>query len=102
MSIIAPFNDSGSPARSVAYTNVSGQVAAWDAGRADAVLVWTTTDAHVRVGFDATATTEDIPLPAYVVAVIRVPAEGKLTFRASAVRMSANGTLHAKPVVLVG
>ena len=98
---IIPINGAEFSADSVAYTGTAGTTdAVWAgpaAGGPKGVLVWTTTDAHVRVGSGVTATTADTPIPAYVPFTFMVPANA-LTFVVSAIQVSSGGTLYAKPV----
>lgn len=96
METIAPSNDASMTARSASYTGTAGTTSAWPPG-VQAVLVWTTTDAHVKVGASATATTADTPVPAYTPMVFKVKPEST-EWRVSAIQMSAAGTVWAKPV----
>lgn len=96
MDVIAAANDASFTARSVAYTGTAGSTSTWPVGPT-AVVVWATTDAYIRVGVDVTATTADLPLPAYTPVLLRVPDEGD-PWRVSAIQISAAGTVYAKPV----
>lgn len=87
---------SSQAADSVAYTGTAGSTdAAWD--RSPAMLVWTTTDAYVVVGEGVTATTSHTPIPAYTPVLLKVPVGSGGRVRASAIQISAGGTLYAKP-----
>jgi plastocyanin len=66
-------------------------------GGAKGVLVWTTTDAYVKVGEAVTATSASTPIPAYTMVTLAVPMSAK-TFVVSAIQISAGGTVYAKPV----
>ncbi len=102
MEILRPLNDSGFATQNVAYTGTAGSVTGWNAGP-QAVLVWCTSDAYIRVGNSATATTADTPLPANTPVPIYVPQPGDAggnggRWRVSAIQISASGTLYAKPI----
>ena len=102
MELLRPLNDSGFATQSVAYTGTAGSVTGWNAGP-QGVLVWSTSDAYIRVGDGATATTADTPLPAYTPVPIYVPQPGGgggtgAPWRVSAIQISAPGTLYAKPI----
>lgn len=93
---LRPSNDASFTARSVAYTGTAGSTSTWGVGPS-AVMVWSTTDAHVRVGAGVTATTADTPIPAFSPVLIAVEPEGD-PWRVSAIQVSAGGTVYAKPV----
>jgi hypothetical protein len=102
MEILRPLNDAGFATQSVAYTGTAGSVTGWNAGP-QGVLVWCTSDAYIRVGDGATATTADTPLPANTPVPIYVPQPGDAggnggPWRVSAIQISAGGTLYAKPI----
>jgi len=102
MELLRPLIDTQFGAKSVAYTGTAGNTGTWPAGP-QGVLVWCTTDAYVSVGENSTATTTDIPIPAYTAVPIYVPQPGDPNtgggaWRVSAVQVSAGGTLYAKPI----
>lgn len=97
MELLRPLNDSGFATQSVAYTGTAGSTTGWNAGP-QGVLVWSTTDAYIRVGEGVTATTSDTPLPAYTPVPITVPNGTGGVWRVSAVQISAGGTVYAKPI----
>ena len=97
MELLRPLNDAGFAAQSVAYTGTAGSVTGWNAGP-QGVLVWSTSDAYIRVGEGATATTADTPLPAFTPVPIFVPAGTGAPWRVSAIQITAGGTLYAKPI----
>lgn len=97
MELLRPLNDSGFAAQSVAYTGTAGSVTGWNAGP-QGVLVWCTSDAYIRVGEGATATTGDTPLPAGTPVPIIIPPGSGAIWRVSAIQVSAGGTLYAKPI----
>ena len=90
------------PARSVAYTGTAGSTATWPFDPTiRAVLVWCTTDAYVAIGDGVTATTNDLPLPAYTPVVLPINANvpGSSSWRVSAIQITAGGTVYAKPLM---
>jgi hypothetical protein len=102
MELLRPLNDAGFATQSVAYTGTAGSVTGWNAGP-QGVLVWCTSDAYIRIGNGATATTADTPLPANTPVPIYVPQPGDAngnggTWRVSAVQITTSGTLYAKPI----
>ena len=97
MELLRPLNDSNFTARSVAYTGTAGSTATWPAGP-QGVVVWSTTDAYVRVGEGVTATTADTPIPAYTPIPFFVPQGTGAPFRVSAIQVASGGTLYAKPI----
>ena len=97
MELLRPCNDAVFAAQSVAYTGTAGSLTGWNAGP-QGVLVWSTTDAYIRVGEGATATTSDTPIPSYTPVPITVPNGTGATWRVSAIQVSAGGTLYAKPI----
>lgn len=97
MELLRPLNDAGFATQSVSYTGTAGSVTGWNAGP-QGVLVWSTSDAYIRVGEGATATTADTPLPAFTPVPIFVPAGTGAPWRVSAIQIAAGGTLYAKPI----
>ena len=97
MELLRPLNDAGFAAQSVAYTGTAGSTTGWNAGP-QGVLVWSTTDAYIRVGNGVTATTADTPLPANTPVPFTVPQGTGGLWRVSAIQISAGGTLYAKPI----
>lgn len=97
MELLRPLNDAGFAAQNAAFTGTAGSVTGWNAGP-QGVLVWCTSDAYVRVGEGATATTADTPLPANTPVPFTVPPGTGAVWRVSAIRISADGTLYAKPI----
>lgn len=97
MELLRPLNDAGFAAQSVAYTGTAGSTTGWNAGP-QGVLVWSTTDAYIRVGNGVTATTADTPLPANTPVPFTVPQGTGGLWRVSAIQVAAGGTLYAKPI----
>ena len=81
---------------SVSYTGTAGVTSAYNPG-ASTVMVWCTTDAYVKVGESATATTADTPVPAYTPMWFPVPAGSGAPWRVSAIQISAGGIVYTKP-----
>jgi hypothetical protein len=97
MELLRPLNDAGFATQSVAYTGTAGSVTGWNAGP-QGVLIWSTTDAYVRVGEGATATSADTPLPAFTPVPFTVPAGTGGVWRVSALQIGVSGTVYAKPI----
>lgn len=97
MELLNPLNDAVFPAQNVAYTGTAGSTSGWNAGP-QGVLVWCTTDAYITVGNGVTATSSSTPIPAYTPVPITVPQGTGGIWRVSAIRVSADGTLYAKPI----
>lgn len=94
MDVLIPTDGDGS--QNVAYTGTAGNTATFKPGPG-AVLVWATSDAYIRVGESAVATTADLPIPAYTPMVLAVPKGTGASWRVSAIQISAAGTVYAKP-----
>ncbi len=97
MELLRPLTDSGFATQSVAYTGTAASTTGWNAGP-QGVLVWSTTDAYIRVGEGVTATTSDTPLPAYTPVPIKVPQGTGGIWRVSAIQISSGGVVYAKPI----
>jgi hypothetical protein len=97
MELLRPCMDAAFTARSVAYTGTAGSTATWNAGP-QGVLVWSTSDAYIRIGEGATATTADTPIPAGVPVPFTVPPGTGAPWRVSAIQVSTGGTVYAKPI----
>ena len=97
MELLRPLMDPTFTARSVAYTGTAGNTGTWPAGP-QGVLVWSTTDAYIRVGEGVTATTADTPIPAFTPVPFTVPPGTGAPFRVSAIQIAAGGTIYAKPM----
>lgn len=97
MELLRPLNDAGFAAQSAAYTGTAGSTTGWNAGP-QGVLVWSTTDAYIRVGEGVTATVNDTPLPAYTPVPFTVPPGTGAVWRVSALQITSGGTVYAKPI----
>lgn len=94
---VVPNDDAIYGAQTVTYTGTAGSVTGWNPGPRG-VLVWTTTDAYVKVGEAAAATTASTPIPAYTPVLFRVPRGTVSTWRVSAIQIASGGSVYAKPV----
>ncbi len=97
MDLLTPSDELMHAAQSVAYTGAAGSLTGWGVFT-KGVLVWTTTDAFVAVGENVTASTASTPIPAFTPIPFRVPQGTGAIWRVSAIQVSANGTLFAKPL----
>lgn len=97
MELLNPATDAPFTARTASYTGTAGSTATWSAGP-QGVLVWSTTDAYIRVGEGVTATTADTPIPAFTPIPFTVPPGTGAPFRVSAIQIAAAGTVYAKPM----
>lgn len=97
MELLRPLNDAGFATQNAAYTGTAGSTAGWNAGP-QGVLVWSTTDAYIRVGNGVTATSADTPIPAFTPIPFTVPAGTGGTWRVSALQIGVGGTVYAKPI----
>ena len=97
MELLRPLNDAAFAAQSVAYTGTAGSTAGWPAGP-QGVLVWSSTDAYIRVGVGAVATTADTPVPAATPILFFVPPGTGAQWRVSALQVGTAGNVYAKPV----
>jgi hypothetical protein len=95
MELLNPLNNF--PAYSASYTGTAGSTTAWPIGP-DGVVVWCTTAAYIRVGDNVTATTSDTPIPPNTPIPFVVPQGLSGPWRVSAVRVSSDGTVYAKPI----
>jgi hypothetical protein len=101
MSAFLAADDAAYAAATVAYTGTAGSTATFQPG-ANAVLVWCTTAAYVKVGVGVTATTASTPLPANTPIVMRVPESLGAPWRVSAIQVASGGNVYAKPGMVVG
>lgn len=97
MELLNPADDAQFTAKTVTYSGTAGSTGTWPHGPT-AVLVWCDTAAYIKVGESATATTASTPLPANTPVPFKVPAGTGSAWRVSAIQISANGNLYAKPM----
>ena len=95
MELLNPLD--GYPAYTANYTGTAGNTTAWAPGP-EGVVVWCTTAAYIRVGEGVTATTSDTPIPANTPIPFMVPNGTGASWRVSAIRVSSDGTVYAKPI----
>ena len=96
---ISPLNGTEWAGQTTTYTGTAGTVTGWkrSGDGPKGVLVYTTTDAYVRVGSGVTATSADYFHPGLTEKTYCVPGEGS-NFTVSAIQVSAGGSVYAKPV----
>lgn len=97
MELLNPAQDAAFGAQTQTYTGTAGSTAGWPAGP-QGVLVWSTTDAYIKVGEGVTATTASTPIPAYTPVPFAVPLTVSGLWRVSAIQVSAGGSVYAKPI----
>jgi hypothetical protein len=97
MELLRPLNDSSFGAQTANYTGTAASTTGWPAGP-QGVVIWSTTAAYVRVGEGVTATTADTPIPPNTPIPFTVPPNVSGVWRVSAIQVSANGTVYAKPI----
>lgn len=97
MELLNPLADADFPAKSISYTGSAGVTGAWPAGP-QGVVVWSDQACYVLVGEGVTATTSSTPIPPFTPIPFKVPANVSGQWRVSAIRVSADGTVYAKPI----
>jgi len=97
LELLNPLADALFPGRTVSYTGTAGSTATWQAGP-QGVVVWATTPCYVVVGEGVTATTASTPIPAYTPIPFIVPQGTGAPWRVSAIRVSDDGAVYAKPI----
>ena len=97
MELLNPLADALFPGRTVSYTGTAGSTATWQAGP-QGVVVWATTPCYVVVGEGVTATTASTPIPAFTPIPFIVPQGTGAPWRVSAIRVSDDGAVYAKPI----
>ena len=97
MELLRPLDDAGFATQNAAYTGTAGSTTGWNAGP-QGVLVWSTTDAYVRIGEGVTATSADTPIPAFTPIPFTVPAGTGGVWLVSALQLGVGGTVYAKPI----
>ena len=97
MELLNPLTDALYPGRTVSFTGTAGSTDTWQAGP-QGVVVWCTEAAYITVGEGVTATTSGTPIPANTPIPFIVPEGTGAPWRVSAIRVSADGDLYAKPI----
>ena len=100
MSAFLAADDAAFAAQTVAYTGSAGNTATFQSGP-NAVLVFATTAAYVKVGVGVTATTSSTPLPANTPIIMAVPQGTGAPWRVSAIQVASGGDVYAKPGFIV-
>jgi hypothetical protein len=97
MELLNPLADADFPAKSISYTGTAGVTGTWAAGP-QGVVVWSDQACYVLVGEGVTATTSSTPVPPFTPIPFKVPQGTGGQWRVSAIRVSADGTVYAKPM----
>ena len=97
MELLNPLADANYPAYTASYTGTAGSTTAWPSGP-QGVVIWSTTAAYVTVGEGVTATTSSTPIPANTPIPFIVPQGTGAPWRVSAIRVSDDGAIYAKPI----
>ena len=97
MELLNPLADADFPAKSISYTGTAGVTDTWPAGP-QGVVVWSDQACYVLVGEGVTATTSSTPVPPFTPIPFKVPQGTGGQWRVSAIRVSADGTVYAKPM----
>lgn len=97
MELLNVLDDAQFAAQTVTYTGTAGSTTGWPAGP-QGVAVYCTTDAYVKVGEGATATTASTPIPANTLVPLKVPQGAGAPWRVSAIQIAAGGSVFAKPI----
>ena len=97
MEFLNPLADTNFPARSITYTGTAGVTGVWPAGP-QGVVVWSDQACYIEVGEGAVATTASTPVPPFTPIPFKVPQGTGGQWRVSAIRVSADGTVYAKPM----
>ena len=97
MELLRPLADADFPADSDTTGAVAVSLGPWNAGP-QGVVVWCTQDAYIAVGEGVTATSASTPIPAYTPIPFVVANTVTGPWRVSALRVSMDGTVYAKPI----
>jgi hypothetical protein len=97
MELLNPLSKSDFPARTASYTDSAANTATWAAGP-QGVVVWSDQACYIEVGEGAVATTASTPVPPFTPIPFKVPQGTGGQWRVSAIRVSADGTVYAKPI----
>ena len=100
MSAFLAADDAAFAGKTVAYTGTAGNTATFQNGP-NAVLVFCTTAAYVKVGVGVTATTSSTPLPANTPIIMAVPVGTGAPWRVSAIQIASGGDVYAQPGFIV-
>jgi len=88
----------GSPGQVVAYTGTAGTIANPVPATANALWIFVTSIAHVKISKGGTAAlTTDFPLPASTPIIVPLT-DNDGTIKVSAIQSAAGGNLHVCPI----
>lgn len=93
-------DDAAYAAKTISYTGTAGVTGTVLPGP-DAVLVFCTTAAYIKVGEAVTATTASTPIPANTPIIMAVPRGTGAPWRVSAIQIASGGDVYIKPGFLV-
>lgn len=97
MELLNPLSKTGFPAKTASPSAAASATGTWPAGP-EGVLVWCDQSCYVEVGEGAVATTSSTPIPPFTPIPFKVPQGTGAPWLVSAIRVSADGTLYAKPI----
>ena len=97
MELLNPLDKVNFPARTASPTASASPTGTWNAGP-QGVVVWCDQACYVEVGEGAVATTASTPIPPFTPIPFKVPQGTGAPWLVSAIRVSADGTLYAKPI----
>ena len=97
MELLNPLSKSDFSARTASYPDSAANTATWAAGP-QGVVVWSDQACYIEVGEGAVATTASTPIPPFTPIPFKVPQGAGGQWRVSAIRVSADGTVYAKPI----
>ena len=97
MELLNPLAQTTFPAQTASYSGSAGNTTAWSAGP-QGVVVWSDQACYIEVGETAVATTASTPIPPFTPIPFKVPQGTGGQWRVSAIRVSTDGTVYAKPM----
>jgi hypothetical protein len=97
MELLNPLAQTTFPARTASHTGSAGNTATWAAGP-QGVVVWSDQACYIEVGEGAVATSASTPIPPFTPIPFKVPQGTGGQWRVSAIRVSTDGTVYAKPI----
>lgn len=97
MELLRPLSDTTYPAYTASFTGTAANTTAWNPGP-QGVVVWSTEPCYVAVGVGVTATTASTPIPAFTPIPFTVPEGTGAPWRVSAIRVTGDGVIYAKPI----
>jgi hypothetical protein len=97
LELLNPLSQTGFPAKTASPAATAGATGTWPAGP-QGVVVWCDQACYVEVGEGAVATASSTPIPPFTPIPFKVPQGTGAPWLVSAIRVSADGTLYAKPI----